>query len=81
MNFQFIELLTQLKTGKFGTMSQIGLLDISDFFKFQTYLKNADPPSRINFEFENILMAEDPQTNILKGVFRHINNKMDKLRE
>ena len=24
------------------------------------------------FEFENILMAEDPQTNILKGLFRHI---------
>ena len=49
-------------------MSQIGLtppplLDIPDFFEFQTYLKNADPAlgsiSDI-FEFENILMAEDP---------------------
>ena len=25
------------------------LSDILDFFEFQTYLKNADPPSRINF--------------------------------
>ena len=24
------------------------------------------------FEFKNILMAEDPQTNILKGLFKHI---------
>ena len=24
------------------------------------------------FEFENILMAEDPRTNILKGLLRHI---------
>ena len=58
-------------TGKFGAMSQIGLTlplptplsDISDFFEFQTFLKNADPPSWINFrhfEFENIWMAEDP---------------------
>ena len=57
-----------LKTGKFRTMSEKGLppphlSDISDFFEFQTYLKNADPPlgsiSDI-YEFENILMAEDP---------------------
>ena len=24
------------------------------------------------YEFENILMMEDPRTNILKGLFRHI---------
>ena len=39
--------------------------DISDFFEFQTYQKNADPSPLGSisdiFEFENILMAEDPQ--------------------
>ena len=39
--------------GKFWTLSKIGLTpplsDILDFFEFQTYLKNADPPYRINF--------------------------------
>ena len=51
-------------------MSEIGmtpspppLFDISDFFEFQTYLKNDDPPlgsiSDI-FEYEKILMAEEP---------------------
>ena len=29
-------------------------------------------PSQINFGFENILMAEETQTTILKGLFRHI---------
>ena len=52
-------------------MSQIGLtpppllLDISDFFEFQTHLKNADPPLGSisdTFEYENIL----------KGLVRHI---------
>ena len=39
------------------------LSDISDFFEFQTYLKNADPPLGLIsdiFECENILKAEDP---------------------
>ena len=54
--------------GKFGgnvpnRLDRGPLSDISSFFEFQTYLKNADPPlgsiSDI-FEFENILMAEDP---------------------
>ena len=67
-------------------MSEIGLtsplLDISDFFEFQTYLKNADPLGSISdiFEFENKLMLEDPRTIILKGLFRHITLKRVKLR-
>ena len=63
-------------------MSELSLpppIGYFNLFEFQTYLKTADPPpsplgsiSDI-FEFENILlMAEDPQTNILKGLFRHI---------
>ena len=65
--------------GKLWTFSQIGLTppplsDISDLFEFQTYLENADfpPPLSDTFEFENILMAEDPRINILKGLLRHI---------
>ena len=43
-----------LKTGKFGdnvpnTLDPPPLSDISDIFEFQTYLKNADLPSRIKF--------------------------------
>ena len=48
-------------------MSQIGSPPPS-YRIFQNYFKNVDPPlgsiSDI-FEFENILMAEDPLTNIL----------------
>ena len=62
-------------------MSQIGLpppplSDIWDFFEFETYLKNADPPSRINLRhfwiWEHIDGGRTPQINILKGLFRHI---------
>ena len=49
-------------------MSQIGF---PPHRIFQTYLKNLGSISDI-FEFENILMVEDPRTNILKGLFRHI---------
>ena len=31
-------------------LNAIKISNISDFFELQTYLKNADPPSRINFK-------------------------------
>ena len=52
------------------------LSDIWDFFEFETYLKNADPPSRINLRhfwiWEHIDGGRTPRINILKGLFRHI---------
>ena len=65
-------------------MSQIGLTpppllsDLWDFFEFETYLKNADPPSRIKLRhfwiWEHIDGGRPPGriTDILKGLFRHI---------
>ena len=52
-------------------MSQIGfapppLSDIWDFFEFETYLKNADPPSRINFK--HFWIWEHIDGGILHGV-------------
>ena len=50
--------------------------DISDFFEFQTYLKNADPPYRINLRhfwiWEHIDGGRTTRINISKGLFRHI---------
>ena len=34
----------------------------------------------IIFEFENILMSEEPRTNILKGLFRHIYIEMGQIK-
>ena len=48
---------------KWKKLGKFSFRDNSDFFEFQNYLKNPDPPSQIKFrpfEFENILTTVDP---------------------